>query len=123
MILTTSMAATAKRTITLTYLGDVVGTEEISAGINLASPAQIQLVTLAVGDNVITAPGGGATPKACTITKPSANATAIRLKGNAADVGMRLHNTDPDTISLDPSQATFILNAGAEVIGLRLFWT
>lgn len=121
------MAATAKRKITVTYFGDVGATaghaNEISAADNNASPAEVELVTLAAGDNVITAPGGGSTPKACTIVKPLNNATAIKLKGAAGDLGVRLHNTDPDTLSLDPSQATFILNVAAEVVGVRLFWT
>lgn len=117
------MAATAKRKITLTYFGDVVGEEVINAADNNASPAQIQIVTLAIGDNVITAPTGGATAKACTVMKPSANVVAIKIKGNAADVGVRLHNTDPDVISIDPTTATLILNAAAQVVGVRLFWS
>ena len=122
------MATTAKRKITLTYYGDVGGASpghvhEINAADNLASAAQIQLVTLAIGDNTITAPGGGATFKACTIVKPSGNASAIKIKGNAGDTGVRLHDTDPDTISLHSTASTFILNVAAEVVGVRLFWT
>lgn len=117
------MPATAKRKITLTYTGDLAGEQVINAGDNNVSPAQTQLVTLAAGDNTITAPSGGATPRACTIIKPSGNATAIRLKGNAADTGVRLHNTDPDTISIDATTASFILNAGAQIVGVRLFWS
>lgn len=122
------MATTARRKITVTYFGDVGGAspgvgQEISAVDNNASPAQIQIVTLAIGDNTITAPGGGSTPKACTIVKPAANAAAIKIKGNAGDTGVRLHNTDPDTVSLDATQTAFILNAAAEVVGVRLFWT
>lgn len=117
------MTTSAQRRTTLTYQGDVVGTEGISAAINLASPAQIQIVTLAIGDNVITAPTGGSTPVACTIVKPSANAAVIKLKGNVADVGVQLHKTDPDTISIDAGVASFILNAAAQIVGVRLFWT
>lgn len=124
------MAATAKRKITLTYFGDVGGAttgagnvNEVSAADNNASPAQIQLVTLAAGDNTITAPTGGASFKSCTIVKPSTNANAIKIKGAGGDTGVRLHDTDPDTISLDGSQGTFILNAAAQIIGVRLFWT
>lgn len=128
MILTSGMAATAKRKITLTYYGDVGGAapgsaQEISAADNAASPAQIQPLTLAIGDNVITAPSGGSTPKACTIVKPTGNAVVIKLKGNAADVGVQLHKTDPDTISLDTGVASFILNAATQIVGVRLFWT
>lgn len=122
------MATTAKRKITVTYFGDVGGgspghVHELSAADNTASPAQIQVVTLAVGDNVITAPGGGSTPVACTIVKPSGNAVVVKLKGNAADVGVQLHKTDPDTLSLDAGVSSFILNAAAEIVGVRLFWS
>lgn len=117
------MAATAQRKIVVEYTGDVVGAENIVAAGNIASPAQIQLVTLAAGDNVISAPSGGSTPVACTIVKPSANAVVIKLKGNAADVGVQLHKTDPDTISIDAGVASFILNAAAQIVGVRLFWT
>jgi hypothetical protein len=117
------MATSAQRKITVTYTGDVAGVEEVSAATNQASPAQLQLITLASGDNVITAPTGGSTPTACTIRKPAANAIALKIKGNAGDTGVRLHNTDPDTISIDPSTASFIINAGAQVVGVRLMWT
>ncbi len=122
------MAATAKRKITLTYYGDVGGAspglpQEINAADNGASPAQIQILTLASGDNTITVPGGGSTPKSCTIVKPSGNAVAIKIKGAGGDTGVRLHDTDPDTISLDGSVTSFILNAAAQIVGVRLFWT
>ena len=122
------MAATARRKITVTYFGDVGGVspghaQEISAADNNASPAQIQILTLAAGDNTITAPGGGSTPVSCTIVKPSGNAVVIKLKGAGADTGVQLHKTDPDTISIDAGVGSFILNAAAQVAGVRLFWT
>jgi hypothetical protein len=118
------MATTsAQRVTTITYTGAVAGVETIAAASNLASPAQVQILTLAIGDNVITAPGGGTTPVACTIVKPAANAIALKLKGVGGDTGVRLHNTDPDTISIDPATTTFIINSAAQVVGVRLFWT
>ncbi|HET9063671.1 MAG TPA: hypothetical protein VFO62_10320 [Candidatus Binatia bacterium] len=119
------MAATGRRKITVTYFGDVGGAspgyaQEISAADNLSSPAQIQILTLAAGDNTITAPGGGSTPKACTIVKPAGNTVTITLKGAGGDTGIPLDDTDPDTIS---GGGGFILNAAAEVVGVRLFWT
>lgn len=117
------MPATAKRKITLTYLGDVVGIEEISAADNIdVSPAQVQIVTLAIGDNVITAPTGGSTPKACVIVKPLLNTVVLKLKGSAGDTGVQLHKTDPDAISVDAGVASIILNAAAQVVGVRIFW-
>lgn len=122
------MATTGRRAITVTYFGDVGGAapghvHEISATDNLASPGQIQIVTLAAGDNTFTVPGGGTTPKACTIDKPSGNAVAIKIKGADGDTGIRLDDTEPDSISLHASQTTVILNAAAEVVGVRLWWT
>lgn len=121
------MATTAKREIRLTYSGDVGGSSpgvvhRLAAADNSASPAEIDLVTLSAGDNTITVPTSGSTPKSCTIVKPSDNELAIKLKGHAADVGVRLHDTDPDTVSLHSSQATIILNAAAEIVGVRLYW-
>jgi hypothetical protein len=122
------MATTGRREITVTYFGDVGGAapghiHEIAATDNLASPGQIQIVTLAAGDNTITAPTGGTTFKACTIDKPSGNAVAIKIKGAGGDTGIRLDDTEPDSISLHASQTTLILNAAAEVVGVRLWWT
>lgn len=118
------MPTTAKRSTTITYLGDVNGVETIAAADNIdVSPAVVELVTLAIGDNVIAAPGGGATPKACTIVKPAGNAVLIKLKGAGGDTGIALSKTDPDTISIDAGVASFILNAAAQLVGVRLFWT
>ncbi len=122
------MAATGRRTITVTYFGDVGGADpgaaqELEATDNNASPAQIQIVTLAAGDNTITAPGGGTTPVSCTIVKPSDNTAVIKLKGAGGDTGVQLHKTDPDSVSLNAGVSSFILNAAAEVVGVRLFWT
>lgn len=122
------MATTAKREIRITYTGDVGGTSpgvthKLAAADSAASPAELDLVTLAAGDNTITAPTSGTTAKSCTIVKPSANAIAIKIKGAAGDTGVRLHDTDPDTISLHSSQTSFILNAAAQIDGVRLYWT
>lgn len=117
------MATSSTRNVSITYSGDVVGNESVAAAANAASPGQVQLVTLASGDNTITVPGGGSAPSACTIVKPTGNSTAIKIKGVGGDTGVRLHNTDPDTISIDPATTTFILNAAAQITGVRLFWT
>jgi hypothetical protein len=122
------MAATGRRKITVTYFGDVGAVaghaNEISAADNDdESPAQIQLITLASGNNTITVPAGGSTPVACTIAKPTDNATAITLKGVNGDTGIRLHDTDPDAISIDSSTTSFVIHAAAEIVGIRLFWT
>lgn len=117
------MAVSATRTIAIGYTGDVVGNQALAAATNTASPGQLQIVTLASGNNTITVPTGGTTPKACSISKPSDNTTAITYKGVTGDTGTRLHDTDPDSISLHSSVTTFVLHAGAEIIGVRLYWT
>ncbi len=117
------MATTAERKITITYSGDVGGTQEIEAADNDVSPGQIQIVTLASGANTITVPTGGTTPTCCTIMKPSDNTTSITFKGVTGDTGVRLHDTDPDSISINSSVTTFVLTAGAQIVGVRLVWS
>ena len=123
------MAATARRKVTVTYSGDVEGEQEIDAANNVASPAQIQYVTLSDGGNGFTVPDGAT---AVTIVKPTDNTTEIFL--HAVD-GLRLHNTDPDTISLHSSVTEVTLYLGpnpadeevpttsADLVGVRLFWS
>lgn len=122
------MATTAKREIRLTYYGDVGGVSpgsphRIAAADNAASPAEIDLITLSAGNNTITVPTSGTTPKACTIVKPTGNAVAITYKGVSGDTGTRLHDTDPDTISLHSTVTSFVLNAASQIDGVRLFWS
>lgn len=118
------MAATARRSIAITYSGDVEGEQELNAANNTASPATVELVVLADGANTITVPDGAT---ACTITKPTDNATSLTLKGVTGDTGIRLHNTDPDTIAIHSSVTTFVITAAiaepADACTLRLFWS
>lgn len=117
------MSVTSNRNVDITFTGDQKASWTNTAAENTHSPGMIQVLTLASGNNTITVPTGGTTPTACTILKPSDNTTAITLKGVAGDTGIRLHDTDPDTISIDDSVATFVLNAGAQLAGVRLVWT
>jgi hypothetical protein len=123
------MATSAERKITIAFAGDVDGTQEIDAEKNAVSPARIQIITLASGDNDITLPSGTTqTPSCCTIMKPGDNTTAIYLK-SGVDGGariFRLHDTGPDSISLHSTNDgvnKFILEAAAQIIGIRLFWS
>lgn len=117
------MSVTATRVTTVVFTGDVTGTETISAASNAASPGQIEIRTLSSGANTITVPAGGSSPLACTILPPTGNSLSITLKGITGDTGIRLHNTDPTTIALDPSSTSFVLTAGAGITGVRLYWT
>lgn len=115
--------ATARRKITITYSGDVDGEQEINAADNTDSPAAVELKTLAIGANTITVPTAGTVPTAVTIVPPADNETAITFKGITGDTGVRLHDTDPTTIALDDSVSSFCLTAGAEIVGVRLYWS
>lgn len=117
------MAVTATRVTTITYSGDVVGTESLSAASNTASPGSVEIKTLSSGANTITVPTGGATVVACTIVPPAANTTSITVKGVTGDTGVRIHNTDPTSLSIDSSVTSFVLTAGAGITGVRLFWS
>lgn len=117
------MSTASARTQTITFTGDVTATQTNAAGQNQASPGVSQLTTLAVGVNTITSPAGGATPVAVTIIPPAGNVQAITLKGIAGDTGILLHPTDPTTLALGAGVASFVLNAGGSVVGLRLIWS
>lgn len=115
--------STARRKVTITYSGDVDGEQELNAADNADSPAVVELKTLAIGANTILVPTAGAVPTAVTIVPPSDNTTAITLKGVTGDTGVRIHDTDPTTIALDDSVLSFCLTAGAEIVGVRLYWS
>jgi len=118
------MSATSTRVIQLGFSGDRVGNPSAAAAPNTNSPAATAApITLAIGDNTITVPTGGTVPTAVTIVKPAGSAATIKIKGAGGDTGVKLHPTDPDSISLDPTQATFILNASAQVTGVVLVWS
>lgn len=115
--------ATATRKVTIVYSGDVDGEQEINAADNASSPAVVELKTLAIGANTITVPTAGKTPTAVTVVPPASNTTALTLKGVSGDTGIRLHDTDPTTIALHSGVASFVLNAAAEIIGARFYWS
>lgn len=117
------MAVTAARTITITYTGDITGTETISAASSVASPGSVTLHTLASGANTITAPTGGSTPVCMTIVPPAGNTQTITLKGVTGDTGVALHLTDPSSISLAAAFTTCCLTAGNTITGLRIYWS
>lgn len=114
------MSTVANRKITITYAGDIDGTNVLDAAVNNASPAAISFITLASGANTITPPAGF---KSATILPPAANAVAITLKGVTGDTGVRLHNTDPSSFGIDSSVATFCLTAASSIAGVIIIWT
>lgn len=117
------MAATSTRSVIITYTGDTTGVETLSAASNTSSPGSVEIKTLASGANTITLPTGGSTVVACTIVPPTANSTAITLKSVTGDTGIRIHNTDPTTVTFHTTETSFCLTAGAQITGVRLYWS
>lgn len=117
------MAVTSARSVTIQFSGDFLAANVFSAANNTASPAQHEIVTLANGNNTITPPGGGATPKAVTIIPPDSNDVIITLKGVNGDTGVALHVTDPTTIALNSPTDTFVLSVTEELAGVTLIWS
>src|SRR5258706_439561 len=114
------MSVTSTRYISITFTSDVTGTEKIVAAANTSSPGSITVHTLALGLNTITVPVAGAPPTCATIIPPAGNTQSIILKGVTGDTDVRIHNTDPTSLGLDNSVATFVLTAGGTVTGLRI---
>lgn len=118
------MSVSATRSTTITFSGDVSGTETLSAATNAASPGSVTVQTLSSGVNTITVPATtGVTVTAVTIVPPTGNSTSITLKGVTGDTGVRIHNTDPTTIAIDSSVTTFCLTAGADISAVRFYWS
>ena len=118
------MAVTSTRKVVVTFTGDVEFAEEFPAASNVVAPGIVNLVSLASGFNSIAVPVfGSVVPKALTIVPPSGNSQSIVLKGITGDTGLRLHDTDPSTISLHSSVTTVGLTAGAQINGVQLIWS
>lgn len=117
------MAVNATRSQIITYTGDVTGVETISAAANAASPGSVEIKSLASGFNTITVPTGGTTPTACTILPPTGNTVTLVLKGITGDTGVGLHLTDPTTVALASSTATFGLTTNNTLTGIRFYWS
>lgn len=114
------MAVASVRTITITYTGDVTGTETVSAATNAASPGSVTIHTLSAGANTITPPS--TTTTCAVIVPPTGNVQTLTLKGVTGDTGVPLSLTDPTSIALPATPGTFVLTAGGTITGLRIFW-
>lgn len=117
------MSVAAARKVTIAFTGDFVATNEYNAASNTLSPGQVDVVTLVTGANTITPPTGGSSPKAVTVLPPSGNTLSITLKGVTGDTGVGLHLTDPTSIGLASTTATFVLTVSSTITGTRLIWT
>jgi hypothetical protein len=117
------MTVTAERKVTVALTGSFVATNEFNAASNTLSPGQVALTTLAPGANTITPPTGGSSPQGVTIIPPTGNTLSITLKGITGDTGVGLHLTDPTSLGLASTTATFVLTASSTIAGVRLIWT
>lgn len=118
------MSITSSRTIQIGFSGEVTTNVILSALDNIVSPAQIDMISLALGDNTITAPViSGLVVTGLMIVFPAGNVNLITLKGVAGDTGVPLHKTDPTSLALNTTFVSLVLNAAAATVGVRLIWT
>lgn len=118
------MGITSSRNLQVQFSGDFTGNIIQSALDNSSSPGEVQIVRLASGNNTISLSAvTGIVPTALVIIPPAGNATLITLKGVNGDTGIPLHKTDPMTVSLDSTFTSLVLNAAAQIDGVKLIWT
>lgn len=118
------MSVISSRNIQIQFSGDADTKIIRSALDNIVSPGDFDIVSLVLGNNTITPPSvSGVVTTALTIIPPAGNISLMILKGNAADVGIPLHLTDPTSIALDTTFVSLVLNAAAAIIGVRLIWS
>ena len=118
------MGITSKRTVVVELSGDVTEGLIQSALDNITAIGKSELVSLAIGNNTITAPVVTAfVNTGLVIIPPTGNATIITLKGVAGDTGIPLHLTDPVSLSLDPTFVSLVLSVPVAVVGVRLVWS
>jgi hypothetical protein len=118
------MSVTSSRTIQIQFSGDVT-TEIIQSALdNALSPCQIDVLSLILGDNTITAPAiSGLIITGLLIIPPAGNVNLLTLKGVAGDTGVSLHLTDPTSLALDITFVSLVLTAAAATVGVRFVWT
>lgn len=118
------MSTASQRSISLQYTGDLVAGYNIEAAANPASPGIMNIIDLALGNNTITVPDAGSSVAlAVTIKPPGDNTETITLKGVNGDTGISIHPSDPTTIALNLGVTSFVLTAGAEISGVRIYWS
>lgn len=113
------MSITSFRQVIIQFSGDYDAAIEYEAS-NALSPGDIDIVTLASGNNTITVPSGAT---GVTIKPPDDNEETITFKGVNGDTGVALHLTDATSIGLKSSVTSFVLNASATIEDVRLIWS
>jgi hypothetical protein len=118
------MSITGSRVVQVQFSGDISTNIIQSALDNIVSPGQVDIVSLVLGANTITAPvNTGLVVTGLTIIPPSGNTVAMTLKGVTGDSGISIHHTDPTSLALDSSFVSLVINAAAAVVGVRLIWS
>jgi len=118
------MSVASNRSIIINMSGDILFVEEFQAAENSAGPGTVTLHALITGNNTITVPTAtGFTVKAATIIPPEDNTATLILKGVGGDTGVTISKTDPTSIAFETAPASFVLNAGASIDGLRIVWS
>src|SRR6266571_3007105 len=104
------MAITSSRNVQVQFSGDVTSNVIQSALDNVSAAGIENLVTLAIGANMISAPVvSGIVITGLTLIPPSGNTSLIVLKGVSGDTGIALHKTDPTSLALDTTFVSLIL--------------
>ena len=117
------MAVNSTRATSISFTGDVTASQTVNAAANTNASGANELKTLASGDNTITVPTGGSAPTSVTVIPPSGNTNLMKIKGAGGDTGVSIHKTDPTSLALDSTVVSFIINAAAQIIGVRFIWT
>jgi len=118
------MSVTSNRSVHVEFSGDEFLEVIQSALENVVSPGMSIIQTLAIGANTITAPVvSGLVVTGLTIVPPAGNTSLMTLKGVTGDTGVKLHLTDPTSIGLDSTFVSLVINAAAEIVGVRLIWS
>lgn len=117
------MSSIANRSEVISITGDITYSQTISAAPSIASPASIDIYSLAGGTNTIALPSGGSTPKAAILIPPAGNAVVITLKAIAGDTGLPISKTEPYVMTFDaPPPTNFVLNCVSAVVGFKIIW-
>lgn len=118
------MAVKSSRTIQVQFSGDITQQLAQSALDNAVSPGMDVLQSLVLGANTITAPVvSGVVITGLLIIPPAGNTNLMILKGVTGDTGVKLHLTDPTSLSLDSTFVSLVINAAAAIVGVRFIWS
>lgn len=113
------MSITSTREVIIQFSGDYDAAIDFEAS-NASSPGDVDLVTLAAGNNSFSVPSG---TTGLTIIPPDSNTEIITLKGVNGDTGVKLNLTGPTSIGLHSTQTTLVLNVTLQLVGVRLIWS